>query len=193
MDDSAAILDYWLGPEAQRDDPAAALRQRWFKKSEATDAHIKEAFGADVEHALRGERSAWASTPRGGLALVILLDQFTRNIYRGSARAFEGDSLALALSQKALDEHRDRELKFAERYFLYMPLMHSEQLADQDRSVALFDDFARDAPGFDVRSYAEAHRDIIARFGRFPHRNAALSRVSTAEELEFLAQPGSSF
>jgi uncharacterized protein (DUF924 family) len=193
VSDGAAILDYWLGPEDQRDAPAAALRQRWFEKSDATDAHIQGAFGADVERAVRGELGEWAETARGRLGVVILLDQFTRNIHRGSARAFAGDALALALAQHGLDLQHDRALKAAERFFLYMPLVHSERLSDQERAVLLFDDLARAAPVLDARSYAKAHRDIVARFGRFPHRNLVLGRTSTAEELEFLSQPGSAF
>ena len=191
--DGAAILEYWLGPEATRDDPPRAIRQRWFEKSDATDAFITREFGADLKRAARGDLDAWAATPRGRLAIVILLDQLTRNIHRGSGHMFDGDPKAQALTKEGIALQHDRSLRAAERQFLYMPLMHSEELEDQKLSVALFDALAMEAPALDSRKWAKSHMDIVARFGRFPHRNGLLGRTSTAEEIEFLQQAGSSF
>jgi uncharacterized protein (DUF924 family) len=192
-DKADEILEYWLGPEAGRDAPEPELRRRWFEKSEATDNELRERYGQLVEQAARGEHDAWAQTPRGRLALVILLDQLTRNLQRGSGRMFENDDKALSLALAGIDAGEDRELRAYERQFLYMPLMHAEQLAAQDRCCELFAALARAHPGADSTRWADQHRAIIARFGRFPHRNALLGRQSTAEEEAFLAQPGSSF
>jgi uncharacterized protein (DUF924 family) len=190
---SAAILDYWLGPEATRNDPPAALRKRWFEKSKQTDAEIAAQFGALIASAASGALDAWAEQPRGRLALIILLDQFTRNVHRDSGRMFDHDGKALELTRRGLELGHDRMLAAAERQFFYMPLMHSEHLVDQRRSVELFSALAREAPQVDSRAWAEKHCAIVARFGRFPHRNSLLGRTSTAEEIEFLTQPGSSF
>jgi uncharacterized protein (DUF924 family) len=191
--DAASILDYWLGPEAGRDDPPRAISQRWFDKSAELDAFIEREFGSAVVRAASGELDTWAATARGRLSLVILLDQLTRNIHRGSGRMFEHDPKAVALTKAGLELGHDRELKAAERQFLYMPLMHSERLEDQKQSVALFEALAQDAPSIDSRKWARRHMEIVARFGRFPHRNALLGRASTPEEIEFLSQPGSAF
>jgi uncharacterized protein (DUF924 family) len=190
---AASILEYWLGPEASRDDPPRSVRQRWFEKSAETDAYITREYASSVEPAGRGKLDSWAASARGRLALVILLDQFTRNIHRGSGRMYEYDEKAVELTTQGLALRHDAELKAAERQFLFMPLMHSEELADQTRSVQLFESLAASAPSFDSRSWAQKHRDIVARFGRFPHRNSLLGRTSTAEEIEFLREPGSSF
>jgi uncharacterized protein (DUF924 family) len=191
--EAAAVLEFWLGPEEGRNDPPQAIRKRWFEQSEPFDALIARELGPDVTRAARGEIDAWAESARGRLALIILLDQLTRNIHRGSGRMFEHDPKALALTKEGLARHHDRELKGAERQFLYMPLMHSEALEDQKRSVALFEALAHDAPALDSRTWARRHHDIVARFGRFPHRNLLLGRTSTGEEIEFLTQPGSGF
>jgi uncharacterized protein (DUF924 family) len=181
------ILDFWF---AARDDAGQpAYRDQWFKRDDAFDAQIAQRFGATVERALAGELDGWADNADGVLALVILLDQFPRNLFRGTARAFAGDERALRLAKQAIAQGFDRQLPRYNRMFLYLPFEHSENLADQERSVALF--AALDDNN--VARYAVAHRDIVARFGRFPHRNAALGRPSTPEETEFLKQPGSSF
>jgi uncharacterized protein (DUF924 family) len=185
------ILDFWF---AARDDAGQpAYRDQWFKRDDAFDAQIAQRFGAIVERALAGELdgelAGWADSAEGALALVILLDQFPRNLFRGTARAFAGDARALRLAKQAIAQGFDRQLPRYNRMFLYLPFEHSEHLADQDRSVALFAALDDD----NVARYAVAHRDIVARFGRFPHRNAALGRPSTPEETEFLKQPGSSF
>jgi uncharacterized protein (DUF924 family) len=190
---SAAILDYWLGPEATRDDPPAEVRKRWFEKSPMTDAYIAEHFSTLIASAAIGALDSWADTARGRLALIILLDQFTRNVHRDNPRAFDHDHKALSLVHGGLELGQDKELAAAERQFFYMPLMHSEVLAEQRRSVALFDALAHDAPALDSREWAKKHCAIIERFGRFPHRNNLLGRTSTGDEVAFLMQPGSSF
>ena len=165
----------------------------------ALDARIDEHFGALREAVMRGEREAWLELPRGALAYVIVLDQFSRNIFRDTARMFEGDERALGAALAGVERGQDRTLAFAERSFFYMPLMHSEELAIQERCVALFAALEREvAPELDADAhyfleFAERHREIVRRFGRFPHRNSPLGRTSTAEEIEFLVQPGSSF
>jgi uncharacterized protein (DUF924 family) len=171
------VLTFWFS------DPA-----RWWKKDPAFDAEVRDRFLTLNEAIERGEHEDWLGTPRGILAYVVVLDQFSRNLFRGSARSFACDARALAAARVAIDRGFDRVLSFEERSFLYMPFMHSERIADQDRCVQLFTSEAKES-----LSFAERHRDIIRRFGRFPHRNALLGRSSTPEELEFLKQPGSSF
>jgi uncharacterized protein (DUF924 family) len=161
---------------------------RWWKKDPAFDAEIRDRFLELYDAVVRDEREDWLETSRGALAYVIVLDQFSRNMFRASARMFESDPRALAATRRALDRSFDRGLSGDERMFLYMPFMHSEDIADQNRCVGLFASALQQ-----WRPYAEAHRDIVRRFGRFPHRNALLGRPSTSEELEFLKQPGSSF
>ena len=174
------VLRFWfeeLVPEA------------WFRKSEVTDELIRSRFLGVHEHvaALPAE-AAWAS-PSRALATVIVLDQFPRNMFRGTPRAFATDSKALDVARGAVERGFDRSFDIHGRAFMYLPFEHSESLADQERSVELFGPLG-DA---EYTHYAVAHRDIIARFGRFPHRNAVLGRSSTPEEEEFLKQPGSSF
>ncbi len=171
------VLTYWFA------DP-----DRWWKKDPAFDAEVRDRFLELHDAVLRGEREDWLETSRGTLAYVIVLDQFSRNMFRGFPRMYEGDPRALAAARRALDGGFDQELSGDERMFLYMPFMHSEHIADQDRCVGLF---ASALPQW--LPNAEEHRDIVRRFGRFPHRNALLGRPSTPEELEFLKQPGSSF
>ena len=171
------VLAFWFS------DPA-----RWWRKDPTFDAEISDRFLALHDSLDRGEREDWLETARGTLAYVIVLDQLSRNMFRGTARMFASDARARATAQRAIDRGDDRALSKTERTFLYMPFMHREDVADQDRCVALF---ASAAP--DQLRFAEQHRDIIRRFGRFPHRNALLGRESTPEEQEFLKQPGSSF
>lgn len=187
---ASEVLSFWFGEPGS----AEYLQPRalWFTKSEATDRLIAERFGPMVERALLGQHDDWAATPRGALALVLLLDQFTRNIFRETPRAFAGDPRALALATRLVDTSRDMTLAPVERWFVYMPLEHSERLLDQFESVRLFERLAAD--GLDAPlEWARRHFDVIKRFGRFPHRNAILGRASTPAELEFLSQPGSSF
>jgi uncharacterized protein (DUF924 family) len=171
------VLSFWFA------DPA-----RWWKKDPAFDADVRDRFLALHEAIERGEHEDWLETPSGCLAYVVVLDQLSRNMFRGTARMFQSDARARAAARRAIERGDDRSLSPDERSFLYMPFMHSEALADQDLSVALFT-----PAGAEQRRFAEAHRDIVRRFGRFPHRNALLGRASTPEELEFLKQPGSSF
>lgn len=189
--DADAVLEYWLGPEAERDH---VQRSQWWSKDPDFDAEVRSRFGPAIEAAAAGTLDGWLTSPRGRLAIVILLDQFTRNAFRDSAAMYAHDPQAVQVALGAIDGGHDRSLRRIERYFLYMPLMHAEDLAHQDRAVALFGALAEEAPDLDkALRYAHAHRDIVARFGRFPHRNAILGRPTTPEEAEFLRQPGSSF
>ena len=188
----ALILDEWFGQPGDDGKPTAATRERWFKKDPAFDAHLRANYSDDVRRALAGDYDDWTETARGALALVILLDQMTRNIFRDSAEMYCGDDRTVACTLEAIESGLDTVLSLPERQFFYMPLMHAEDVALQDRCLEVFQRLV-DEGGADVMGYARSHRDIVARFGRFPHRNALLSRASTAEELAFLTQPGSSF
>lgn len=193
------VLEYWFG-EAP-DDPVTAERKAplWWGRSEATDAELRERFGPTHEAASRGALEGWAATPAGRVALVIVLDQLSRNLHRGTPRAFAQDPAALRMAAAAVQSGEDRTQPFFHRVFLYLPFEHGERLADQERCCRLFDRLVAESPAplqasaRAYRDYAWQHRDIVARFGRFPHRNAILGRPSSAEELRFLAQPGSSF
>jgi uncharacterized protein (DUF924 family) len=199
QDPIESILEFWFG--VLPDDaslPDGAMR-RWFQAGPALDPEIVSRFGALHARAAAGQLDGWAATPRGRLALVILLDQFSRHVHRGRPDAFAQDPRAQALVQEGLELGMDRPLRPLERMFFYVPLEHAEDLAMQERCVGLFHQLARDVPA-PVRSLYESfldpvsqHRDIVARFGRFPHRNQVLGRQSTAEELAFLEQPGSRF
>ena len=174
------ILQFWF-EELTPDD--------WFGGGEAVDGRIRERF-RDLHEALREQvPESWRASRRGLLAAVIALDQFPRNMYRGDPRAFAADAVALGLAREALARGFDRELSNGERKFLYLPFEHSEDPAEQVRSVQLFTTLE----GEDDLSYALRHKEIIDRFGRFPHRNKVLGRHSTPEEVEFLKEPGSSF
>ncbi len=191
-----AVLDFWfLAPGAPAGGAARPARPEWFRKDPAFDAAIRERFGKDVDAALAGEREAWNSGAAGCLALILLLDQFTRNIFRDTPQAFAGDAAALALADTAIADACDRALPPVRRWFLYLPFMHAESLPVQERSVALFGELARQGGDAfaSALDYAVRHRDVIARFGRFPHRNAILGRESTLAESAFLKLPGSSF
>ena len=160
-----------------------------YVKDAPLDEAIRTRFGATLEAAARCELFAWRTTPEGRLAEVLVLDQFSRNVYRDTARAFAQDALALALAQEMVASGQDRSLPLAQRSFAYMPYMHSESALIQAQAVALFSQQGmEDSLRFELR-----HQAIIQRFGRYPHRNALLGRVSTAEELAFLAEPGSAF
>lgn len=184
------VLDFWFS--APDSSEYGAAREMWFRKSDATDATIRARFGADVEAALAGERRDWANGPRDTLAVVLLLDQFTRNIFRDTARAFAGDAQALQLAREVVDRGADRLLVPVERWFVYLPFEHSESLSMQEESLRLYRKLAAEGHP-DALAWAQKHYDVIARFGRFPHRNQLLGRDSSAEELAFLAQPGSRF
>ena len=174
------VLEFWFEEAA----PA-----QWWKKDAAFDAVIARRFAGLHARAARCECHGWRATPQGRLAEILVLDQFSRNLFRDAAAAFATDPLALALAQEAVAAGADAKLTVEQRRFIYMPYMHSESLAIHEEAVRLFDQ-----PGLeDNLKFEHLHRDIIVRFGRYPHRNALLGRVSTPEEEAFLLQPGSSF
>ncbi len=190
------ILDFWFG-DLDADGLCKQDRNKlWFQSSEAGDQHIRDEFGADVEAALAGDLDQWSGQPGGLTALVILLDQFTRNIYRGTAAAFSGDQQALTLVQAAVANGADCDISAIHRVFLYIPYEHCEDLATQEAGIACFDRLLADCntdareqiEGF--KRYSIAHRDVIARFGRFPHRNEILARQSSAKEKDHLQEHG---
>lgn len=182
---SEDVLDFWFaGNPSER-------REVWFKKNAAFDSACA-GFADALNAAKRGELDQWADTPRGALALVILLDQVSRNLHRGSPDAFAADARARELARRAVAAGFDRAVGPVERIFLYLPFEHSENLADQDESVRLFAALHA-ALGGDTLGYAERHRDVIRRFGRFPHRNTVLGRANTAAEDAYLAEPGAGF
>ena len=174
------VIAFWfdeISPEA------------WFKKDVEFDEMLKDRAGAIVRKALNGQLDNWSKSADGAVGLVIVLDQFTRNIFRNTPRAFSGDEMALVISLKAIDSDWFANLSIGFKHFLLMPMMHSEDITIQDRSLPLFETLTNPR----TYEYAVKHRDIVARFGRFPHRNAILGRPSSEEELAFLTQPGSSF
>ncbi|HET7883132.1 MAG TPA: DUF924 family protein [Acetobacteraceae bacterium] len=175
------VLEFWFAG-----DPATH-REEWFQRTDAFDTACGR-FTAALREARSGAFDHWTATPRGTLALIILLDQFSRNLHRNSPEAFAADPKARDIARAAIAGAADQSLGPVERMFVYLPFEHSENLADQDYSVQLFTPL-----GEDMVRYAEEHRDVIRRFGRFPHRNAALGRVSTQEELDYLAQPDAGF
>ena len=189
--DAQAVYQFWFPPEANPDLP----RREWFIKDEAFDQQIRERFSALVEQALAGGLRSWdAEAPSSALARILLLDQFTRNIYRGTPQAFAGDQLALQAAQDMVDGDEDLPLPPFQRAFIYMPFEHAEEIEMQNQAVALFTRLSKAHPALnDMLDYARRHREVIARFGRFPHRNAILGRESSAEEAAFLLQPGSGF
>lgn len=196
---AASVLAFWFGETAGDADTARAQRKLWWSKDAAVDAGIRERFGALVIEAAAGAHDAWQETPQGRLALIILFDQFPRNMHRDMPQAFAHDAKALQLALDAIETGADQALRPIERVFCYLPLEHSESVAMQERSVALFSALATAVPEADretfsgYQDYAQRHHAVIARFGRFPHRNRILGRDSTPEETQFLKQPGSSF
>ena len=184
---AADILAFWFGAEPH------AARDSWFRKNEAFDLEIRRRFAEALAAGPAGAFGEWCTTPRGALARVVLLDQFTRNAFRGTPKSFAGDARALATSNLALEREFDHALDAYERQFLYMPFVHSEALAMQDRAIECFTRLAQDTGLTEPLDWAGRHRDVIRRFGRFPHRNAILGRTSTNEESAFLEQPGSRF
>jgi uncharacterized protein (DUF924 family) len=184
------VLDFWFD---RQDGRPLDFRACWFEKSDAFDAQVAERLGAAVESALAEGFADWAETPEGTLALLILLDQCPRNMFRGQAKAFAGDARARIVARQAVDRGFDIALPPVMRLFFYLPFEHSEHLPDQELAHLLFSALDKELPGHDLADWAEKHRIVIARFGRFPHRNAALGRQSSPEEIAFLNQPGSSF
>jgi uncharacterized protein (DUF924 family) len=196
---SDEILDFWFGQLDEHGcaDPEHAAR--WWKKDAAFDEEIRRRFGELHRAIAARELDDWLTTPRGRLAQIVALDQFSRNMFRDSPAMFAGDARALELAREGLERGDDRALGLDERLFMLMPLVHSEDIADQDHAVRLVEAL-RDAAPASARERAAAalrfagmHRDIVRRFGRFPHRNALLGRASSEEEIAFLQQPGSRF
>ena len=193
------ILRFWFGRKEDDIETSEDRRSLWWTKNPRIDKEIGERFEASLEAFSRGELDKWRETPKGMLALILLTDQFPRNIYRGLAKSFAFDRHALKLSRELLKSGEEERLRTVERIFVYMPLEHSESMEDQEKSVRRFKKLVDGIPeekretfrGY--LNFAERHREIISRFGRFPHRNKILCRESTFEELEFLKEPGSSF
>ncbi len=188
---AAEVLDFWFGPAP------LATRREWFVKSAAFDETVRQRFGPLVDRALAAPLG-WGDEALSTLAELIVLDQFPRNLFRGQARAFAGDARALALALRLVDTGQHLGLHPLQRWFAYLPLEHAEDTALQDRCVGLFEALAADAGEHaetlkGALDYAHKHREVIRQYGRFPHRNVALGRSSTAAELAYLVQPGSGF
>jgi len=194
MANSEEVLDFWFG-----DPPLKPKGKLWFTGGKATNQEIEQRFGAAVQAALDGELNNWRQQPRSAVALIVLLDQFTRNLFRGSARAFEGDPAALKLCVSGMESGYVEHLHVLEAAFFFMPLEHSESMAMQDLCVRRFEELLkRSGPdhGDYIRSnldHALSHREIIQQFGRYPHRNRVLGRTSTAAESDYLHGGGATF
>ena len=190
------VLDFWFGAD---DEPVEAKNARWFGVSDELDRTIRERFGAASAAAVAGELDRWAEQSRGWLALLILLDQFPRNIHRNSPVAFAGDAHARAIAAAGIARADDYQLKRIERLFCYLPFEHAEDLAAQEHAVRLVANLrdemppAERGPYENFLDYAIRHRDVIERFGRFPHRNRVLGRTDTPEEQDYLREPGAGF
>ena len=199
IDIIADIVTFWLSDSRDSPDRASARRDWWYRGGPAVDDEIRARFGELVPRALAGELTGWRESPDGALALILLLDQFTRNIHRGTVEAYAGDALAFEIVNHALDRGLDQALHPVARIWLLHPFHHSEDVAEQDRGLALLLALRRDADpvwhGYVERSIKgwTRHRDIVARFGRFPHRNAVLGRASTVPEQGYMAAGGESF
>ncbi len=196
LDRITALHQFWFGPLDANGMPAEDRNSFWYGASAETDASCRDDFGVDVEAALAGQRAHWRALDGGLVALVLLLDQLTRNIYRGDPRAFSGDSLALQLARDAVASGADLALPTIHRVFLYTPYEHAENIDAQQEGVACFERLLAECPAparaqvANFQRYMIAHRDVIERFGRFPHRNAILGRDSSAEELAHLEKHG---
>jgi uncharacterized protein (DUF924 family) len=203
MDEARKVRDFWFGKTPLAPEQLPRRMELWFGGAAGLQQHVDETLRARfqplVERAVAGELAQWADGPRRRLSLILLLDQFPRNIYRGTPQAYAGDERALSLALTGMQSVADAALNVAERIFFYMPLQHSESLAVQEESVSAYQRLLGEAPE-PIRgvfqgcvAYAERHREVIRQFGRFPHRNAALGRPSTAEETSWLKQGGESF
>ena len=202
MDEAAEVRRFWFGRLPLKPEGVAERLALWFgdaEEEQRADELIRSRFGALVARAAAGELAAWADSPRRRLSLILLLDQFPRHVYRGTERAFATDGQALALTVSGMQSAADAALTPVERIFFYMPLQHAEVSDAQDESVAAYRRLLNEAPAelgsmfASSLAAAEEHRSILARFGRFPHRNRALGRASTAEEAEYLGQSGKTF
>ena len=188
------VLMFWFGQPGSEAATYSQRRKLWFGKAPEVDRQIIDRFQRLYQQAALGELDAWQQTPLGCLALLVLLDQFPRNMFRGTPQAFATDPQALALAKQAIDQGFDQQLEPIQRIFFYLPLEHSENADDQARSIERYQKLCAIAPELaDTVDYAIRHQKVIDRFGRFPHRNVILGRESTLAEIEFLKQPGSSF
>jgi uncharacterized protein (DUF924 family) len=189
---ASEVLDCWFGAPGSPDH--GTERKFWFKRNDAVDTMLRERFGELIDAALAGQLDAWQATPLGALALVIVLDQFSRNCHRGTARAFAADRKALHTAQRMIASGADRLLPDAQhRAFAYLPFEHAESPSAQQESLRLFKQLAAEPGGEGYYRFALRHAKVIERFGRFPHRNVLLGRASSDEEVAFLREPGSSF
>ena len=185
------VLDFWFGRSHSPE--FGKVQKKWFKKDADFDAEVRSRFMQQYELAASGQLDSWQDSPDRCLALILLLDQFPRNMFRGTPQAFATDSKALATAEYAVNNNFDRELLTVQKWFIYLPFEHSENLEQQQKSVELFRQLSGDTDSDSVIEYAMQHLEIIQRFGRFPHRNQILGRETTPEEAEFLKQPGSGF
>jgi uncharacterized protein (DUF924 family) len=194
-----AVLDYWFGDLDHTPGYFAERNRLWFGGGDVVDGHIRRNFEADMVAAVEGRLRAWEETPRGSLALIVLLDQFSLNLYREQPRSYEQSELAIPIAERLIDSGLAWTLTPAERIFVYLPLEHSEKLADQERCVRLYEELAGAAPpplrpALDGNlDWARRHWRVVARFGRFPDRNEVFGRASTPEELAFLASDEAPF
>jgi len=200
-DEINRVLSFWFGDLKENEAPSEAHRKMWWIKDTENDNRIKDNFGNDLRLAIDGELDDWKKSPEGSLALIILLDQFSRNIYRDTNKAFSQDEMSLQICTEGIDNGFDKELHPVKRILFNMPLMHSESMDMQEKSLECFSGLAQEftepesiaSTVSNSYQYALRHYEIIKRFGRYPHRNEILGRESTTEEIEFLGEPGSSF
>ncbi|HKI73398.1 MAG TPA: DUF924 family protein [Pseudomonadales bacterium] len=186
------IIEFWIGPAATDPEESSARARLWYQSTPESDEDLRHRFGDLLNQAEQGELEHWRETANGTLALVILMDQFSRNLYRGTAQAFSNDDHVAAVAEQAVDTGLDQQMSWIGRAFLYHPFEHSERIDRQERSVELFSKLVEDAPGDwkkhleGFAEYAAEHRNVVKQFGRFPHRNAVLGRESTPEEIAYL-------
>ena len=193
------IIEFWFGDSLESPESARSRSKFWYMSNPDTDNEIRQRFGPTLEAIHNGDLSDWQATSKGVLALVILLDQFSRNIYRGDAKAYSGDELALTIARKAVQSGLEQELPGLYRLFLYHPFHHSERVADQETAVSLFQDVEDQSPqqwreylhGF--TKFAIHHKNVVTQFGRFPHRNKTLGRRNTKQEQAYLDEDARSF
>ncbi|HIG44569.1 MAG: DUF924 family protein [bacterium] len=199
MNEIEELLQFWIGPASTDPIESSKRTKLWYGSNPATDNKIRLLFSETLKRAERGELTDWANTDQGSLALIILLDQFSRHIYRGSADAFANDNRALEVARTAIDKRRDQRLSLIERAFMYHPFHHAESLPCQNQCVTLFENLESVAPRASARQIssfansARGHREIIRRFGRFPHRNDVLRRESSSDEIAYLKRDGKGF